>query len=703
MGVFGRAHSGGKRLERLAPTLRTSAQHGAHVTAIIDWLTAQVAGNPLLVAVVVAVFAACESLVVVGTVVPGTTVVLALAAAGGATGHGLGPMMVAATLGAVAGDGVSYWIGRRYGTRIAGWGPLARRPQLFEAARSHFRQGGAASVALARFVPGIRAIVPAVAGMLHMPPARFYTANAASAVVWAGLHVYGAGLTANLLARLGGRLATVVIGALVVIALAGWLFRLALGLVLPRVQDVRVALYRAASRRRDPLSRALAWTVAPNDPTGILVVLAAAVIVGALVLIGAIAQGVLDGDQVVMADLAIAQLIQTWRSPALDRAMVIVTMLGDPIVLAALALGTIAWLAHRRLARVATAFAAAVAVTAGFVPLAQALLTLAPAGSGLPAAASAVLPAAQTANAAVLFGLLAALLLLPLRGAWHFAVAVVLVAIALAIAFSRVYLQVHWPTEVVTALLFAAAISAAFLIAIGARSPHQIAQRGLAAVTALALAGVGGIHVATGYATAAAAHAPRDLSVALAPAQWRRSPWRDVPAGRIDFEGEVETPFLFQWRGDLGRLAPILAAAEWTRAPAWRLEALRRFVSPSAAIADLPPVLELHLGRPPDAVWTKALGPTTRLVLRVWPSRYRVDGTPLRFGAVEVETVERPLGLFTLIDDRPAPPEAVADLAARLAAAADGDGRALSAQAVLHPRQVPAPGAPRPPVTQAVD
>jgi membrane protein DedA with SNARE-associated domain len=38
---------------------------------------------------------------------------------------------------------------------------------------------------MGRFFGPIRAIVPLVAGLLHMPPHRFYIANVLSALIWA--------------------------------------------------------------------------------------------------------------------------------------------------------------------------------------------------------------------------------------------------------------------------------------------------------------------------------------------------------------------------------------------------------------------------------------------------------------------------------------------------------------------------------------
>lgn len=159
------------------------------------------APHPHRVQLVAFLVAASESFVVVGALVPGTPVLVAIGAAGGLGHVPLSGVVVAAMLGAAAGDGLSYGIGRRYRDRLlSGW-PFAGRPELLARGKGFIDRFGLFAVALARFLPAVRAVVPVVAGVLGMPPARFYAANIASALVWAPMHVLPGALL-GLLARL---------------------------------------------------------------------------------------------------------------------------------------------------------------------------------------------------------------------------------------------------------------------------------------------------------------------------------------------------------------------------------------------------------------------------------------------------------------------------------------------------------------------
>lgn len=125
-----------------------------------------------------------ESMVLIGAFFPATALMVV---AGGLVGAGIlhpAPVLFYCVLGAVLGDAVSYWIGRRLGMRAV-WHPLLRRHvRSMARARLFFRRYGSASIYLCRFMGPVRAFVPLIAGMTGMGHRRFQIANVGSAVVW---------------------------------------------------------------------------------------------------------------------------------------------------------------------------------------------------------------------------------------------------------------------------------------------------------------------------------------------------------------------------------------------------------------------------------------------------------------------------------------------------------------------------------------
>ncbi|WP_157961503.1 VTT domain-containing protein [Acuticoccus kandeliae] len=633
------------------------------MTGLIDWLTGHLASHPILVAVIVVVLAASESLIVIGSIVPGTTILLAMAAATGAAGHNLWPMYAAATIGAILGDGISYWIGRRYCDEISRWGPIARRPNLLPAAEAVFRRRGATSIVIARFLPGLRTLVPASAGILGMNPAKFFAANVASAVIWSAAHIFGAGLAGGLLARIGGRLAAALVALIVVVGLVLWLARLIARLSAPAILRARAAVYRWSAARADRPSRILARTLSPDDPTTLLALLWTGVLIGALFLFGGLLEDVQEGDPIVEADLGISRFIQSLRTEWLDHVMVFVTMLGDAVVLGCISVSVVAWLLWRRLWGVAAAFAAASLLPLAIIPVVKTLLGRARPLTELYAGAENYsFPSGHAANSAVLLGLLAVLIGGALKGRPRQAVVAALIAIAVLIGVSRIYLQAHWPSDVVAGFAFAAAITAAFLLALGRLPAADVKPARLGAIAAGVALVVGGWHIATGYQAAMQTYAPRDLSIEIAAADWRTDGWRKVASGRIGFEGHIEAPFLLQWVGDRQPLRDRLAAEGWQTAPSWSLPALRGLLARSTPLDAIPPVPQLHFGRGAVEVWVRPADAGSRLVFRLWPSRFSVGGAPLYVGSVEGERVEHPLGLLSLVDEAAIDPAAATAL-----------------------------------------
>ena len=125
-----------------------------------------------------------ESLVLVGAFFPATALMLA---AGGLAAAGvLDPVEVVlwCVAGAIAGDAVSYGLGRRAGPglRRAPW--LQAHGAGLDAAQAFFRKHGALSIYLCRFMGPVRAFVPLIAGVAGMPLARFQLANVLSALIW---------------------------------------------------------------------------------------------------------------------------------------------------------------------------------------------------------------------------------------------------------------------------------------------------------------------------------------------------------------------------------------------------------------------------------------------------------------------------------------------------------------------------------------
>jgi membrane protein DedA with SNARE-associated domain len=138
----------------------------------------------------------------VGIPLPGETALIVAAAAAGASGtFNLWGIIAAAATGALAGNSLGYWLGRRGGRawleRLWKW---LRLPLVYLQRAEHlFARHGSEAVLFGHFVTFLRVSSALLAGISHMPFVRFMVYNALGAILWATVfgvlgHVLGRNL-----------------------------------------------------------------------------------------------------------------------------------------------------------------------------------------------------------------------------------------------------------------------------------------------------------------------------------------------------------------------------------------------------------------------------------------------------------------------------------------------------------------------------
>lgn len=126
-----------------------------------------------------------ESLAIVSLLIPATAILLGTGALIGAGLIPFVPTLLAASAGAIVGDWVSYWLGKHYHEKIINTWPLNKHPKTVYRAEQFFHRYGLMGVFIGRFFGPLRAVVPLIAGAMHMPNLKFNIANVTSAPVWA--------------------------------------------------------------------------------------------------------------------------------------------------------------------------------------------------------------------------------------------------------------------------------------------------------------------------------------------------------------------------------------------------------------------------------------------------------------------------------------------------------------------------------------
>ena len=205
------------------------------MTSFIDPLIAFVSAHAWLAYLTLFLAALLEAVPIAGSVIPGSTIILALSALVPGGELVLEWVLVAAIAGALLGDGTAFWIGHRTQREILSSWPMTNYPRVVAQSEAFFRRWGALAVFFARFVPPIRAFVPVTAGALGMSPLRFYAVNIPAILLWAPAHVLPGVLAVSALHRYAGiphhtgvikhYWMLFVVGGALVVALAVWIIR----------------------------------------------------------------------------------------------------------------------------------------------------------------------------------------------------------------------------------------------------------------------------------------------------------------------------------------------------------------------------------------------------------------------------------------------------------------------------------------------
>jgi membrane protein DedA with SNARE-associated domain len=152
-----------------------------------------------------------ESFAFLSLLFPGTSILIVAGTLMSAGSLPYWPLLLGAVIGAVLGDSVSFWLGRRYGGGIARIWPFARNPDLLTSGVRFFERHGGKSVFIGRFFGPVRSVIPLAAGIMRMPRGRFWFANITSAIVWGPMLLLAGDVIGSVGDRLIGSANTIVL------------------------------------------------------------------------------------------------------------------------------------------------------------------------------------------------------------------------------------------------------------------------------------------------------------------------------------------------------------------------------------------------------------------------------------------------------------------------------------------------------------
>ncbi len=593
------------------------------IAPLLHWLNT----HPHWGGALVFVIAMFESLALVGLFLPGAALMFGVGALVGSGALELWPTLGWAAAGAIAGDGVSFWLGRRFHQRLRTIWPFRTHPQLIAKAIDFFECHGGKGVLLGRFIGPIRPIIPAVAGMMDMPVGRFIAVNVVSGLLWAPAYiipgmVFAASL--GLAAEVATRLA-VLLGLMVgLVILLVWVVKRLFLFFHPRAHQMIGAVLRWS--RLHPVAGELpAALLDPNHPEARALTLSGLLLIGMtavfLLLLGAIS----DGGLVTNLDSYVHHELQSLRTPFLDRLLVGVTELGDGAVLTTLFFAVLGWLAGKRLWQAAAHWVAAGVFAVVASHTLKSVLQVARPTEIYTGIINYAFPSGHALHSTVVLGFLAVLLGRESSDARRWSVYAVTAAAIALIAFSRLYLGAHWPSDVLGGIALGLAWVALLGIGYGRHPAKRLSARWLGAVAAVALSAAWSINAVRHFETDLARYAPARQTLEISVHAWWARDWVRLPPYRIDLRDERGHPLNLQYAGTLQSLEEQLARSGWRSPVELTSTSWLQWLNPTAELAELPILPQVHDGRNEALLYIKGAAPDRLLALRLWPSDYRVQ------------------------------------------------------------------------------
>lgn len=585
-------------------------------TSYIEPLTTWLNLHPNWAGIITFLISFSESLAIIGSIVPGSVTMTAIGMLIGTGVIPSVPIFIWAVLGAIAGDSASYFLGYYFHEKIAEYWPFRKYPKMFISGKNFFSQHGGKSVFIGRFLGPLRSIIPMIAGMMRMPNTKFLIANVTSAILWSGLYILPGILIGTAASELSPHLATKLFLYTLAIITALWLITCIIKYLFAIIKtyiDNHLQTFWFWISKHKKLESWAALISNPNKPHDhrqIALLLGSLLFILLFILIAISAS---NNGWITTWDQQVFNFLQSIRLPITDKIFMVFSFIGDKKTLIVLVFSLFFYLIYKEKKWEAVHWLSNGIISAILIVTLKPFIALARPTGLVQIRHGSSFPSGHTTFSIAVFGFLFYLLAKNTSSSMRRFILLPGALLLSCIAFSRIYLGMHWLSDIIGSILLASSILFIHVLSYQRSEIKKINVKSIALYSFLVVSIVSGFFMFNGLnKKIKASQLKRHVQINKIDNWWNDT--IKMPTHRKNRLGADVAPLNIQWAMPLKEIQSILKKNNWINTKNISLsKKFKNFLTTNKH--KMPLFHKLYRNQKPSLLMIK-----NNLVIRLWPS-----------------------------------------------------------------------------------
>lgn len=640
------------------------------IQPMLDWI----GQHPTWAGFVVFLISLSESLAIVGLVVPGVVMMTAI---GAMMGGGVLPFwetLTWAILGAIVGDGISYWLGYHFHEHLRDFWPFKQFPKLLARGEAFFKNHGGKSIIFGRFVGPVRPMIPVIAGMMDMPPKRFLFFNIVSAIAWAPLYSLPGILIGVSLGTLSPEVARNIVLLILLLLLVLWIIYAFVLKIAFWIKDLLSRFVRnlwkgfQSSDRFSWVHRALASKQGHEEGQLALVLLS---LVSFFAFI-CITSNVIHSEGLALLNEPVYQALRALYIDKLVSLTALFSGLGAPSVVLPAAFVVGLWLLLKKKYVEMFCWLGTIFVGESIAIILRHIVRMVRPDGILAISSEYAFPSGHMLTSILFYGLGAAFIHHSLNRDSRWIPWAIVLPLIFLIGVSRLYLGMHWFTDIMGSLALGVAC-----VSLGTFFYRRYATRKVNLLTSILIPGLCTLMIT--YSIFAFHTFPKQRQLltrqwttqTISEKNWWAGQGDTNPIYRSGAFKRIATIFDIEWLGSLDNIQTFFINNGFKPAPSITIQTWLTMLISHPKAEQIPVLPKFHRDRLPVLTLIKPLD-DKRYVLQVWRSDFIDEqGHELWVGTLRVEEAKHPFPLLTMFlesnpNDQAVNDQALSDLTSNL-------------------------------------